>query len=597
MAKRREMTLREVLPWAGCGFYLFLLWFWGTLSWGKWCDPLVDFGQQLYLAWQVSEGKHLYRDLAYYNGPVSVWINSAVFQIGSVNLWHLIAFNGVVLVAILGLVHWLIAKTSNQLTAFVCGALFLCLFAFGNYLSVANYNYLAPYNHEMTHGMLFALGMIVLLCSERLKWWLRSILAGLCLGCVWLTKAELSLAATGAAVVWWVGIALRSSQEQKSLVVKSIVVFFVAGMIPVVTACLVISRDLPMSEAFAATMGSWRVAFRNEIRNLPFYRSGMGIDQPVENGLRILLCGAGFMTLVVISAGLGSFARGFSATLQKAMLATFLIVQVPVAMFYRESLLTCFFLPLPLVLIVLWGNLAREWSFQSEERERGRTLQRLVLVTFAGMLLGKMALATRVSQYGFVLAMPATMVVAAAFLYWIPQKWKFSRSAVFLQSGTMVILTALLIAGYEWQERIYLQPTTSLGSRSERITPTSGGAAAAAGVVDYLSKAVPGDETVLVFPEGVMLNYLTRRSSGVAYTNFMPPEVFLFGEKKIVDSLVSAPPDWIVLFAKDLKEYGVKLGRGYLDEVLVWMQADYQPATTIQDPQGFKILVMKRQKK
>ena len=40
-------------------------------TWFKWPDPVVDFGRELYTAWQISEGKVLYRDIAYFNGPLS----------------------------------------------------------------------------------------------------------------------------------------------------------------------------------------------------------------------------------------------------------------------------------------------------------------------------------------------------------------------------------------------------------------------------------------------------------------------------------------------------------------------------------------------
>jgi len=49
-------------------------------TWRTWPDPLVDFGRELYLAWQVSMGRTLYVDVAHFNGPLSVYLNALVFR-------------------------------------------------------------------------------------------------------------------------------------------------------------------------------------------------------------------------------------------------------------------------------------------------------------------------------------------------------------------------------------------------------------------------------------------------------------------------------------------------------------------------------------
>jgi hypothetical protein len=49
------------------------------ISWGKWGDFIVDYGREMYIPWQLSEGKILYRDIyvnqygpfAPYSGPSS----------------------------------------------------------------------------------------------------------------------------------------------------------------------------------------------------------------------------------------------------------------------------------------------------------------------------------------------------------------------------------------------------------------------------------------------------------------------------------------------------------------------------------------------
>ena len=68
-----------------------------------------------------------------------------------------------------------------------------------------------------------------------------------------------------------------------------------------------------------------------------------------------------------------------------------------------------------------------------------------------------------------------------------------------------------------------------------------------------------GDEAALVavLPEGVMINYLSRRENPTPYTNLMVPELLTFGEDVIQRRFEMTPPDYILLVHKDMKEYGV----------------------------------------
>ena len=54
-------------------------------TWGTWPDVLIDFGRELYIAWQLAAGKTLYADIPYFHGPLSpcattrAWISPGFF--------------------------------------------------------------------------------------------------------------------------------------------------------------------------------------------------------------------------------------------------------------------------------------------------------------------------------------------------------------------------------------------------------------------------------------------------------------------------------------------------------------------------------------
>ena len=94
----------------------------------------------------------------------------------------------------------------------------------------------------------------------------------------------------------------------------------------------------------------------------------------------------------------------------------------------------------------------------------------------------------------------------------------------------------------------------------------------------YLSSRMRPDETLLVLPEGITLNFLLRRESPSPYTNFMPPELVMYGEENIVSRLNERPGDYILLVSRTLTCYGKHhFGQpGYGDQIMHWVRENYK---------------------
>ena len=149
--------------WAGPAvifavFTALLVWTWQRLA-----DVLVDFGVQLYVPWQLSQGKVLYRDIAHYTGPLSVYYNALAFRIFGVNLRVLELANLPVLIGIVIAIHYLANRMGGRFCAAVCSVSFLTLFAFAHISVAGNYNFVTPYEYEYTHATLLCLGCVIFL--------------------------------------------------------------------------------------------------------------------------------------------------------------------------------------------------------------------------------------------------------------------------------------------------------------------------------------------------------------------------------------------------------------------------------------------------
>ena len=76
----RLIAIRPVAFWTGLVVLALLFAAGAVLTWRKWPDLIVDFGQQLYIPWRISAGAVLYRDLFYMaGGPLSQYYHALLF--------------------------------------------------------------------------------------------------------------------------------------------------------------------------------------------------------------------------------------------------------------------------------------------------------------------------------------------------------------------------------------------------------------------------------------------------------------------------------------------------------------------------------------
>ncbi len=126
-------------------------------TWGTWPDVLIDFGRELYIPWQLLEGRRLYADMAYFYGPLSPYLNAGWFRLMGVGLRALVLGNLLLLAWLVYVLYQLLSAIGTRRSATIACLVFLALFAFGELTGIGNYNFVCPYAHELTHGVILAL--------------------------------------------------------------------------------------------------------------------------------------------------------------------------------------------------------------------------------------------------------------------------------------------------------------------------------------------------------------------------------------------------------------------------------------------------------
>lgn len=557
-------------------------------SWGRWLDPVSDVGRELYVPWQLAQGKVLYRDIAHFNGPLSQYLNAMVFMVLGASLRSLVIANLLVIAMTTLLLHRIVAFVANRWIALFCGFMFLTVFAFPPYPVATNYNFITPYSHEITHGAMFSLAAIWAMIRFVRSG--RPAMLGWCggfLGLVFLTKPEVFLAAgvsvgVTMAVFLWI--------ERGTLRVGRSALWFGVGLVvPVMLAALLLWSAMPLGEALEAVRGGWRYAFNPQLVGLPFYRRTFGsIGTRAYPASTWIMFWAAYSMLfvgmaVLAAVGVGRAIRRHFVAPPRALLR--LVEAISFGALLTAALVTMrgtawdqTLRAFPLLLTVLVLVHGCVLLFRREGRQI--TAAALALSLFAVVLLAKVALNTQLYYYGFVLAMPALMVVSIGLGKWMPD-WLARLAgpgarAVMRGLGVAAVM-ALLLSLLHGAVVRRSSDWIAMGSGPNRFRAEKQFAQPINALLAHL-KTLPAERTLAVLPEGAAVNFLSGRVNPTPYHTLLPPEYIMFGEEGIFAAYRAHPPDYIALLQRSTKEYGPRgFGQGYAGSIYSWIRSNYHP--------------------
>ncbi|MBM3990880.1 MAG: hypothetical protein FJ298_07705 [Planctomycetes bacterium] len=525
-------------------------------TWRAWAEPIVDFGGEAYVAWRISQGDVLYRDLAYFTGPLAPYLHGAAMSACGASLTTIAALNFLLLGATLTLL-WRLARRMSDAFAATCACVaFTILCAFGLHKGGGNYNFIWPYSQEMPLGFLLSLAALATLVR-----WIeapsraRAALLGLFYGLVFLTKLEFTVALGGALL-----LGLASSRTSTRERLEHSACALVAALAPVALAWGLLCTELPARGALEGVLGAWTHAFDARTSDFPLYRYSMGIEPLGFHLGRIALWSLGGCTLVVLVSWL--------ALRKGAVLASGVSLAIVVALFAALSWNDALY---PLSFFAL-GALGATWRSRASSPE---SALRTVWSGFSLLLLLRMALNARVEFYGFALAAPGLVALVVALVGWLPGRFPQARNA--LRAATLPLVAALVL-GHLFPMAVARRTSTVELLRGGDRMLTHPGATFLQEAIDLAAERCPESGSLLVLPEGALVNYGARRRAPTAYFNYMPPEVAMFGEEAMLDALKASPPDAVVLIHRSTAEYGVPFfGTHYGTHLYAWVRERYRP--------------------
>jgi hypothetical protein len=139
----------------------------------------------------------------------------------------------------------------------------------------------------------------------------------------------------------------------------------------------------------------------------------------------------------------------------------------------------------------------------------------------------------------------------------------------------MLVLAFGCVTVAEKSLRIRADQTQSVGKGGDQFYSTTREADGMGLLVDAASermKSVPPQATLLVLPEGTMINYLSR------HKGLDPGWGRKTDEPSNLEAIQKDPPDYVILLTRNLTEWGIKrwgAEGNYGREVIKWVAMNY----------------------
>lgn len=546
-------------------------------SWLKWGDLIVDIGREMYVPWELSTGKLLYRDVSYLYGPFSPYFHAGLFKILGVHLHSLIASGIITAVLVSVLIYKISGIFLDKLLSTFTVLTFLFVFAFGQYVYLGNYNFILPYSYPAIHGILFSLAALYFFYYSffkipryRLIYCISIILTFLC-------RIEIALMLILSIILTLAIYALSRKTAFKKMrhyllvyaVLPLVFSFFVYGLF------LIRSFDiLPKSNLFDIWLKNIN------IDNL-FIQQLSGVYNIVGNTLislrvflyYLLLCIffiiAGFIIEYLLRSGSLFKKMAFSLAGGFIFLGASLI-------FFRK-LFTYDLQYRCLPLICLLTICISVWKF-IKKADKTEYIFIIAISLFSLFLMARMLLRVWAGHYGFYILVPGMLVYYIFFFKMLAEGLNSALVRGCFKLGFLWIFILFIISHFNISRLCYQNKTLKISSpRGTLYTFNNEREKRCKELIEFLQGHTDNEESLVVFPEGLTINFLSERKNPLYYYIYLPmdlakPEVLM----SIISDMKNKNIDYVALVQRDTTEYGYAVfGKDYGEQLWNYISENY----------------------
>ena len=505
---------------------------------------LSDYSREVYIPYSMNLGNVLYKDILNVYSPLGYQINAFALHIfgNKLAVFYFLGFinallftSGIFLTARLLLKE--IFKNCSEKFSFYINAFALNITFFvmvSCCYTVSLTNYITPYSYSLVYALTaFVWSLLALLYfvkNNSYKYLIGAFfLFGISLDC----KYEF--------LPFGVVLAFFLAKERNfKLVVISVLAFLIAPMLSFVDLFLKGVNFTVLNDSVQ------KIMLLSKATSVKILYTYLGFI-PSINSLKNLMFS--FVKTSLISAvffGLIAFCLKSADKKIKALCCTVLLFLIAVFSYQLYQSNSFYFNWIGLAVLIILPFFAY-LLYQKKMQNLLSNSDVMLFITFISAVLGALKCIFDISfnAYGTYF-FPLLFVCFVLFFVWKKSlQSKISKNYI-TSIFCLILVFSLGFLCSNYFRKINVFPvyfTNEKGSfYSEPIFVKP-----ASDLVNYISSNTKKEDTILVLPEGAMINFLAERKSNDKYYYLIPPNIEVFGESAIAEDLENNLPDYIVL--------------------------------------------------
>jgi 4-amino-4-deoxy-L-arabinose transferase-like glycosyltransferase len=569
----------------------------------KFGDIFIDVSREVTVPLRILDGQIIYKDFHYEYGPFVPYYFAAIYKLFGTGLESLRLTGLATSATISFLIFRFSSHYINRKYALLSSIIFIFIFAFHS-VGVNIFNYIFPYSYTSIFGVLF----LLLLYSKAYNYYVYGnktelislvVVFSICM----LTKLEIILSAV-TLIILLLFIIYNEKKRiddvddvddiKSELITSGLILYTVIFLclIPIIIICIYYSEIIEYvnNEIFHL--------IKKNLNN-PIGRGALGIDNFIYNLTR-----SGKSVVFFIFYGIIFFCLDIKTSKNNrysiSRLLLFLIILIISAFYVYAYGYNYLYFGTSIFLILFLFYLLLIICYRRNYKNKKDKL--MLIVTVSSLTLTfRMIFNNTVEFYGFYLLVPASVCIVIAIFYYIPLfvRFRFKRKAGFFKCAFIVYFTIMCFSAYS--------NTSEISRHKNKILNTDKGLFY---VYDYqyfsiqsllndFKGKLKSNDTILVLPEGYMLNYFL----GVTPTSFnnshIPDLMEGDREKKLIEEIKLKKFDYVIIVPRYTIEWGLPvLGRDYLQNTVEYIYQKYEPVLLygdlpFSDFEKFGILVLK----
>lgn len=519
---------------------------------GHYSGILIDFGREVYYPQEILNGKILYKDLFNIYGPLAYLFNAVLYKIFGIKLSTLYGAGIFTSLLTVSGIYLIAQKFLSKFLSFAIGFFTIAI----GVTATSIFNFHFPYSWAVMYGLtafLYSLYFLLKYWDEKntKNLYLSSFLAGIAITC----KYDFLLYAL---------IVFAISTKEKNW--KAIVSFFIASILSFGALFI---QGLKIDSLVNSLLTTSLMA---KSKTLIYFYQNSGI---YFNPKAIF---TDFILFLKTAISFGAILSGIYLFNKKKYVAIFLSVIGWILFLLLFSIKFAFgFLPILLMLLFITELI-------KSKSENKYDIKTIILALSAIAVCAKVFWVMLLGSYGNYYVSISLVALFAILFKYLPKNLEKVAGIYILAISLIIILSNSLALKLENNK-----VSTPIGT----MHTSKAYAESSNELIKYIDQNTKKDDKIVIFPEGMTINFLTQRSADDYYNSLLPLYTETFGEEKIINHYKKNLPEFVIFNNLDMKDYYFRfICQDYALEFCGFVQNNYKLQTIIGDE--FRYLIFKR---